>query len=262
MSNLLKSVVVCSKSEAKIIDNNAFISRRITEIKELITLQMQESAADSVFTEGLDARTMKIIEKEDLEAHAREIIEDARDEAKRIIDQAVLEAEEFKGEVFKKAKDEAYEEALREAAKEIELKRKEFELQKQQHEEEYLERLNAMEPILVDAILKVFNQVTHVLAEDKKELILYLVNSVMKKTEMCRDFIIRASKEDYTFLLENMEKIHGALTKRVNIEIIEDPEKEKNQCIIETDSGIYDCSLDIQMENLIKDIKTLSCMLD
>lgn len=30
--------------------------------------------------------------------------------------------------------------------------------------------------------------------------------------------------------------------------------------MIESDSGIYDCSLDIQLENLISAIKTMACL--
>ena len=36
---------------------------------------------------------------------------------------------------------------------------------------------------------------------------------------------------------------------------------KKNECIIETDAGVFDCSLDIELNNLIKDIKLLSLSL-
>ena len=34
---------------------------------------------------------------------------------------------------------------------------------------------------------------------------------------------------------------------------------KRSQCLIDTDMGIFDCSLDIQLENLIDDIKILAC---
>lgn len=40
--------------------------------------------------------------------------------------------------------------------------------------------------------------------------------------------------------------------------MIADPMLEENQCMIETDSGIFNCSLGVQLENLIKDLKSLS----
>ena len=39
------------------------------------------------------------------------------------------------------------------------------------------------------------------------------------------------------------------------MDIVEDATMKKNQCIIESDTGVYDCSLDIELNNLIKDIK-------
>ena len=43
------------------------------------------------------------------------------------------------------------------------------------------------------------------------------------------------------------------------MDIVEDAAMKKNQCIIESDTGVYDCSLDIELNNLIRDIKLLSC---
>ena len=44
----------------------------------------------------------------------------------------------------------------------------------------------------------------------------------------------------------------------MSLEIISDLSLEGNQCIIETDTGIFDCSMDVQLKNLIKDLKSLS----
>lgn len=125
---------------------------------------------------------------------------------------------------------------------------------------EYNQRLNEMEPMLVETILTVFEKVTHVLAEDKKDLVLQLVNDVLSKTEISKEFLIRVSSSDYKFMLDNRERINGVVSKQVHIEIVEDPTFKKGQCMIESDSGIYDCSLDIQLENLISAIKTMSCL--
>ena len=125
---------------------------------------------------------------------------------------------------------------------------------------EYNQRLNEMEPMLVETILTVFEKVTHVLAEDKKDLVLQLVNDVLSKTEISKEFLIRVSSSDYKFMLDNRERINGVVSKQVQIEIVEDPTFKKGQCMIESDSGIYDCSLDIQLENLISAIKTMACL--
>ena len=68
------------------------------------------------------------------------------------------------------------------------------------------------------------------------------------------------SPEDYKFLTNNQGKIYCAVSKEINLDIVADTTMKKNECIIETDAGVFDCSLDIELNNLIKDIKLLSCM--
>ena len=42
--------------------------------------------------------------------------------------------------------------------------------------------------------------------------------------------------------------------------IVQDMALKQNECMIETDSGVFNCSLDVELHNLIKQIKLLSCM--
>ena len=95
---------------------------------------------------------------------------------------------------------------------------------------------------------------------DKKDMILTLVNSVLSGDDVSKNYIIRVSSEDVKFLRDNKSLIEQKAGKSVNIEIIEDMSLKKNQCLIDTDLGIYDASLDIQLENLINDIRILSCV--
>ena len=43
----------------------------------------------------------------------------------------------------------------------------------------------------------------------------------------------------------------------IELEIVSDATVEGNDCTIETDSGVFNCSLGTQLENLIKDIRSL-----
>ena len=107
-------------------------------------------------------------------------------------------------------------------------------------------------------ILRIFADITKCVSVDKKDMILNLVNNVMTSGEASRNFVIRASVEDSVFLRENKEKIVGATRDDIHIEIVSDPTMKRNECLIDTDTDVYDCSLDIQLENLINDIRILS----
>ena len=46
--------------------------------------------------------------------------------------------------------------------------------------------------------------------------------------------------------------------QEVSLDIVLDPLLNDSQCMVETDGGLFDCSMDTEMRNLIKEIKALS----
>lgn len=127
-------------------------------------------------------------------------------------------------------------------------------------EAEYIQRKKQIEPELVDVLTGVFEKVIFTVAEDDKSILLHLINSALENSDKSNEFLIKTSPEDYKFLVNNQGKIYCAMTKEITLEITPDETLERNQCIIETDGGVFNCSLDIELNNLIKKIKMLSCM--
>ena len=146
---------------------------------------------------------------------------------------------------------------------EIEKKQQELETEynkkKSELENEYNELKDSIEPELVEVITDVFRKVTGVVTEDNHDIILHLINDVMHNADASRDFVINVSPDDYSFLINNQGKIYCAMSREVNIDIVEDVTLERNQCMIETNTGIFNCSLDIELNKLINNIKLLSC---
>ena len=167
------------------------------------------------------------------------------------------------GKIIEDAKRTGYEQGAYNAREEYESKaealEREYEQKKAQLEKEYNDLKAAIEPELVETITEVFRKITYTVAEDNKEIIIGLINGVMKNSDISNEFVIRVSPDDYRFLVNNQGKIYCAVSKEVNMDIVEDAAMKKNQCIIESDTGVYDCSLDIELNNLIRDIKLLSC---
>ena len=60
----------------------------------------------------------------------------------------------------------------------------------------------------------------------------------------------------------NKKQLIAAAKGENQIEVVEDLTLKQNECLIETEGGVFDCSLDIQLEDLISDIKVLSCLGD
>ena len=286
MSNLLKGFNVArSNDDKRVIDCNSIISEMLVKMKttvennefteggfnpllnplnvsqvlsddEHIIGETKEDEIEKAFFER-EGKKELIIAEAQTEADA--IISRANDDARAIISQAQAEAENIRN----KAKEDGFAEgrvqATSEAMSQLNVKQQELETLKRQLIAEYEQKTQELEPALVDVILKLFYEITHAIALDKKDMILTLVNNVMVGGEASRNFVIRVCNEDSIFLKENKDKIIGAVRKDIHIEIVVDPSMKRNECLIDTDMGVFDCSLDIQLENIINDIKILSC---
>lgn len=277
MSNLLKRGTTFI-SEERIIDYNELIKLKLKNIvsdkeshssvdadgfvnglKADVVEQLLTGSEDE--NEGVDSQNPDDI-KNQLAAAIEEANEQARsikDEANEVLAQAHMEA----GKIIEDAKRTGYEQGACNAREEYESKaealEREYEQKKAQLEKEYNDLKAAIEPELVETITEVFRKITYTVAEDNKEIIIGLINGVMKNSDISNEFVIRVSPDDYRFLVNNQGKIYCAVSKEVNMDIVEDAAMKKNQCIIESDTGVYDCSLDIELNNLIRDIKLLSC---
>lgn len=288
MSNLYKgSTVVCDNKDKKLVDSNKIISEKIVKIKEAFEKKQLNDSAEDGFTLGIDAEHVerlledenehevaadamseehmkRINEKaenilENAKKMAEQIVADAKIKADSIVEEGMKEAGENMRKAVEEGKNKGYEEGVELGERELESRKEELEQYRLKLDREYDDRIKKMEPELVDVLLKIFSEVTKVLAVDKKDLILALVNSVMSGTEVSKNYIIKTNREDAQFLRDNKDRIQGSVGRDITIEIVEDPTMKRNQCLIDTDLGIYDCSLDIQLENLIDNIKILAC---
>lgn len=271
MSNLLKKSAVISKSE-RVIDYNEIIRAKLRTLSSqnqadpdgfvtgLTADVVEELISDEAGMESAASGEMAAEDYEQLKQEAAELLEDANVQAQQIIDEAQSEAQG----IMEQAQQQGYNDGLSQAGSELERKKQELELEYSQRmgelEDDYAERRKQLEPQLVEVITDIFEAVTHTVAEDNKEIILHLINGVLKNSEKSREFVIKASPDDYRFLINNQGKLYCAMTREVTVDITEDVTLQKNQCIIETDGGVFNCSLDIELNNLIKKIKLLSCV--
>lgn len=278
LSNLYKCYNVVSQNE-RVIDYNEIIKAKLNIIHE--SAKKNKISADG-FVNGLQAEVVdtllysndetvgeehelqqQYIRQADIEtaaAQAEDIISKATIDAESILNDAKLKAEEIQSNAYMEAKENALADAKNEIQQHITKAQQEYEQKKNDLQQEYEDLKAKLEPELVGVITEVIKKVIYNFSEDNEEVILNLVNSVMRRAEASRQFNIRVSPEDYKFLVNNQGKIYCGMSKEVQLEIIEDLSMKKSECIIESDVGVYDCSLDIQLENLTKQIKLLSCV--
>ena len=217
-----------------------------------------EVIEDVTEEETIDLTEQAREEAEHIKAEAERVLSEANTQAQAILAQAQLEAEK----ICKEAQEQGYadgdakaQQELGEAYTRLE---NEYSVKSNQLERDYITKRNNMENELVDVILEVFNKVFHIQFDNKKQILMHLINNAILNIEGDRKFRIKVADSNVMFLENHREDILERVGHGIELEFIADSAMNGNDCLIETDSGVFDCSLDMQLENLIKDIRSLS----
>ena len=189
---------------------------------------------------------------------AEMILNQARMEADSILQDAMNQAEEMRSNAVASGHDEGYRDGMARATQEMEMARAEIQAERDQMNAELKDRQQGMGHDLVDVITEVVEKVFLVQFADKKEIVLHLVDNALSNIEGSKIFQIKVSEYNYEFLENNKVDLQDRVGSDVQVDIVLDPLLDQSQCIIETDGGIFDCSLGVQLENLIKDLRSLS----
>lgn len=255
MSNLLKFHAVVCDEHTKMIDYNDLIEERLKE--RVQQKQNQEEEPEDGFVAGLEIKEIDVVEEEQ-EADAEELLKQSREEADRLVEEARRQAEELMAQALEEGRRQGYEEGMAKAQAECDKRITELNQKEAQLQQKYQNQIKEMEPNLVEKILEVVEHVVSVEVKDKQDMVIHLLEGTLNHINSSNQFMIRVAKEDYGLVKDNKSLLEEQVIKNSNIEIVEDLCLGKNQCMIETDGGIFDCSLDVQLENLKKAILILA----
>ena len=267
-SNLLKQQFVYNEqSVTRIINSNQKMEEKMKELVRIYQMadnEAQTVAPDAQFVEGILAEEVSEEPKVDPDA----LIAEAQAEASRILEDARTRADQMLNEANAKAltmyeeqKTAGYEEGT--ALMEQELDRRKAQLDEQSKlleqelKDDYCRKLEVMEADIVDAVIQVFDKVFHIQFEDKKEILLHLINDTLLSIESGKHFRIIVSEENWQFVDEHLEELREQLGSDATIEVARDSKMTKADCRIETDFGIYDCGVDLELDGLCRDIRSL-----
>ena len=115
-----------------------------------------------------------------------------------------------------------------------------------------------MERELLDMCLPVFEHVFAAELSGRKDVIYHLLDHCIMKIERTGQMQIKVSDANAEFIKSKKDEIQGKIGAEVGLDIIADPLLNDSQCIIETDGGIFDCSIDTELDNLVREIRALS----
>lgn len=266
MSNLYKQrCVTTEESNKRVINSNQMVEQKLAQLQRAYLAQQSNSSPEDGFTSGIVATEVAI---EELEESEPDYIVEAREEAERILADARYQAEQMIADangqvdaIVQQARQEGqrqgYEEGSEAAKQELLQEQQEYDNRRELLEAQYQEQLDQLEPQLLDVILQVVDKVFGIQFADKKEILLHLIRKTLTGIESCRQFQLRAGQDNYLFLETHKDEIINAIGGGVTISVMADATIEDDRCLIETDSGMYDCSIDVELQNLIKDIRSL-----
>lgn len=293
-NNIFKSnQVIIQGNDKMLIDNDEIIKSRIAFLEEQMVRESREEAAEEEFTDsfstGLDAEQVEALTADDGEeeaemssvikaerpqqesadalsvvsSQAQEMLASARKEAENIKSQALTEAqleiENLRQSVMEEAKTQGYNEGYNQAAEQMELQKEKLAQEHRLLEEEYQQLVNELEPKFIETLTDIYEKVFQVDLKKEHDIIVHLISSTMHKIEGNSNYLIHVSKEDYPYVnLKKNEVISSAFSRNASVEIVEDMTLGPNDCIIETDTGVFDCGLGTQLEELAQKLRLLS----
>ncbi|MBP5265705.1 MAG: flagellar biosynthesis/type III secretory pathway protein [Lachnospiraceae bacterium] len=141
---------------------------------------------------------------------------------------------------------------------EFNAKKDELEIERQNLQAQFEEKERTMESELVDVITEVMERFFLIQFGNKKDLLLHLIDNALINIENSREFLIKVNDENFDFLNQYKSQLQEKVGNDLQLDIIRDPVLDIHQCLIETDGGVFDCSLDVELDNLVKDLKSLS----
>ena len=278
--NLVKQMYIAPPEEDKrVIDSNMRVELRLKELA-----QKREEAGTDGFVAGLFAERVellpegeaqqqeadpaadlgraseeaqKLLEQAAVDAQAK--ITDAQVEAERIRQEARQQAEEEKLQILELAQQQGYEQGYANAQAEADRIRQEYARKERQLEENYQQRIDELEPQFVDMISDIYEHILGAGLGDQREILAHLISGTIRGTEGSHSFIIHVSKEDYAYV--NMQKkqiLAGAVSEGTTVDVVEDGAVDRNECMIETENGIFDCGLGSQLSELKKRLMLLA----
>ncbi len=256
MSNVIKAYTVRYDEVAyKTLD---FQIKLNTSAKVRPITAVTEGEQQGEFVEGLDALFVESLScEEDSSEKVSEIIEKANLEAQIIIERARQDAEQIKKDAFSSAKREGYEEGRLQAKNENLRLQAEYEQRTIELQNQYESMMSNVEPEIANIIGSLVTKITGVMVEGREDVILYLIRQSIKDMDRSVEYTIRVSEEDYEYVSMRKDIISEAIGREVDIYIDKDHKLLKNQCLIETELQLINCSLDVQLDNLITDLKLI-----
>lgn len=194
------------------------------------------------------------------EKKAKNIVVEAEEEAKIIIQKAEQEKKEIeaaKDEIYAEIKENARNEGLAVSQKEIDKLKSDLAILISNFEKEFSREKNRIRKDIIELAVKIASIVIDVKLEKEHELINNIIFDMLNKIDDNHsDIVVRINPQLVPYVEENRFYEH---INQKNIEFISDPELKKGDCVVETNlggkEGSLEHKLDLIRSELLKEVE-------
>lgn len=278
-SNLYKAGwVLVDGDTPRVIDSNAQMKSRMEKAQAEGYVRREASSEESEgFSAGLNAAMVDallspegqgtvlkagVMEQEavneELEA-ARAELARVKEETADMLNEAQAQIEEMRRQALAQAQEQGFQEGYQKGMDEVQTMRNECQARREELEAEYQQKIEELEPEFIDALTGIYEHIFKVDLSSYRQIVMFLLIDAMQKTNGASNYIVHVSKKNYPQVIKQKERIleeTGTLPE--NLEIISDMTLSESQCMIETEAGVYDCSLETELKELRRKLKLLS----
>ncbi len=282
MSNVLKSVYFNVDAKQKhIIDSEQRMEELIPQMYtaeeskqdsytfQPLTAEELASGQAQPFQDGIPVIHMDDVREEERQKLSDEVNEQvmqekndilakAEAEAEELVQQATQQAEQIKTMAHSEGFDAGKQEGLAAAEEQLQQIEEELRQSVEQELDQIRQQRQQMEPFFADLTAKLVKKLTGQVCAENKEVILHLIQNAEDTLDRPKQVILRVSGEDMAVVSGHKAELKEQLPEQTEFDVLEDASLSANQCIIETEDKMIDCSLDVQLQNLQEKLHTLA----
>lgn len=175
------------------------------------------------------------------------------------MDTASVQIEHMRAKALEEAKNQGYQAGYEEGMAQVQGMKNDCKKKQAQLQAEYNRKVEELEPDFIEALTGIYEHIFKVDLSVYSQIVVNMLTDTMQKTDSASNYIVHVSKQDYPQVMKERERIlEGTGTLSNNLEIVSDMTLSAAQCMIETENGIYDCSLGTELEELGRKLRLLS----
>ncbi len=196
--------------------------------------------------------------REQAKAAADQMLAEANEEAQNMISNAQGEIQALRFNAEKEGREEGFQQGTAQAMANLEEEKKKLWQREEELRAAYLAKEEGMEKELVEVISRVLEKVFLVKFDDDRDVIYHLIDGALSNVEGSKQLQIKVNEANGEHIREKLPSFQEKLGADVQLDLIIDPLLGDEECLIETDGGMFDCGLDTELRNLMKKIRMLT----